>query len=225
MAYYADQMRKGLTGRAGDWLARHSWPHLTMILAFILSAWAAYLCSNYIVGWGGFSFRFSVNFVAGYAVFVSCLGLWLWTKPSLDRSALLDGAPELIETQDPWDNEAIESRQRLIDDSMRTAEREARGDGLQGLIGLAVVTMVLGTLFVAMHMMWYARWYLGHLLVLGGKVRHRALTDVSAVPWLTAPVRLTFWAAVILLVHYALLGLLLQWAFPQAVTVSDIGRR
>ncbi len=225
MAYYADQMRKGLTRRAGDWLARHSWPHVTMILAFILSACAAYLCSNYIVGWGGFPLRFSVNFLAGYAVLVACLELWLWTKPSLDRAALLEGAPESIETQDPWDDEAVESRQRLIDESISSAQRESRGDGVQGLIGLAIIAMVVGTLFVAMHMMWYARWYLGYLLVLGGKVRHRALKDAGVVPWLTAPVRLTFWAAVILLVHYALLGLLLQWAFPQAVTVSDIGRR
>ena len=222
---YADEMRKALTGRAGDWLARHTWPHLTMVVALALSAWAAYQCSHFIVGWGGLTLRFSVNFLAAYAIFVLCLGLWLWTKPSLDRSALLDGAPKLIETKNPWDDDAIEGREQLIEHASRSAEDQARGEGVQGLIGLAIAAMILGTLFVAVHMVWYARWYLGRLLVQGGKLRHRTLTDVHAVSWLRAPLQLTEWAAVILLVHYALLGLLLQWAFPQAVTVADIVRR
>jgi|GEM_PF-2265638 len=225
MAYYADQMRKALIGRTGDWLARHSWPYATMFLAFVLSFWAAYQCSHHVLGWGGFSIRFSVNFLAGHFVFVAYLSLWLWTKPSLDQSVLLKGASDAIETQDPWDDEANESRQRIVEETTRSAIRESRGDGVQGLIGLSVLAMIVGTLFVAMHMMWYARWYLGNLLVLGGKVRHRTLQDITAVPWLTAPVRLTVWAAVILLVHYALLGLLLQWAFPAATTVADIVRR
>jgi hypothetical protein len=195
-----------------------------MIVAFVLAAWAAYQCSLCTVGWGGLAVRFSVNFLAAYAVFALCLDFWLWTKPSLDRSALLDGAPETIETQNPWDDEAIEAREQLIEQSRRSVEHQARAEGAQGLIGLAIVAMIVGTLFVAAHMMWHARWYLGNLLVLGGKVRHSTITPPRAVSGLMAPLQLTGWAALILLVHYALLGLLLQWAFPQAVTVADIAR-
>lgn len=222
---YADEMRKVLTGRAGDWVARHSWPHLAMIMAFALSAWAAYQCSFSIVSWGSFTLRFCINFLAAYVVFVLCLGLWLWNKPSLDQSALLTGAPDSIETKNPWDDDAIEAREQLVEHASRSAENNGRGQGVQGVIALAIVAMIVGTLFVAVHMIWYARWYLGYLLVLGGKISHRALGEVPTMLRLTAPLKLTVWPAVILLVHYALLGLLLQWAFPQAITVADIVQR
>jgi len=222
---YADTMRTALTGRAGDWLARHSWPRITMVAVFSLSAWAAYQCSNWIAGWGGFATRFSISFLAGYAVFVLCLVCWLWIRPSLDQVALLDGAPDSIETINPWGEEATEAREQFLDGARRSAEHQARADGAQGLIGLAVAAIIVGTLFVVLHMVWYARWYLGRLLLLGGKVRHRTLENQQAFSYLAAPVQITIWAAVILLVHYALLGLILQWAFPQAVTIADIVRR
>jgi hypothetical protein len=169
--------------------------------------------------------RFSVNFLAAYAVFALCLGFWLWMQPSLDQAALLDGAPESSETINPWDDEATEAREQLVEHARRSAEHQARAEGAQGVIGLAIAAMIVGTFFVALHMVWYARWYLGRLLLLGGKFRHRTLKNVPAVSSLAAPLQLTVWAAVILLVHYALLGLLLQWAFPQAVTLADIVRR
>lgn len=222
MAFYADRMRTALTGRAGDWLARHAWPHLTMVVVFSLSAWAAHECSLHILHWGGLAVRFSITFLAAYVTFVACLGFWLWTKPSLDRSALLDDAAESIETKNPWDDEATESREQLIEHATRSAEQQGRQ---QGLVGLAIAAMIVGTLFVAFHMIWYARWYLGRLFVLGGKIRDRTLPGVPAGSWFIAPLQLTGWAAVILLVHYALLGLLLQWMFPQAVTVADILRQ
>ena len=112
----------------------------------------------------------------------------------------------------------------MIDQAARSTQQQAQGQGAQGLIALAIITIIFGTLFVAAHMVWYARWYLGRLLLLGGKVRHRTISDVSAIACLTAPLQLTVWAAAILLLHYALLGLLLQRAFPQAVTVADIVR-
>lgn len=169
--------------------------------------------------------RFSVNFLAGYAVFVLYLALWIATKPSLDRSALLDGAPETIETKNPWDDEEFETTKQLIEQTQESIQNQEQDQGLQGLIGLTVFAVLMGTLFVATHMTWYARWYLGRLLILGGKVRHRTLPDAPAgVSCVTAPLQLTIWAALILLAHYALLGLLLQWAFPQAATVADIVR-
>ena len=222
MALYTHQMHKALTGRAGDWLARHAWPHVAMTVAFAVSAWAAYECSIRITDWGGLTLRFCVNFLSAYAAFLICLGLWLWTKPTLDRPALLDGAPEFIETKDPWDDEAVELREQVLDQANRSAQ--AQGKGAQGLAGLALLVMILGPVLVAMHMIWYARWHLGHMLVLGGKVRHRTLTTPPAVAWLVIPLRQTVWAAVILLVHYVLLGLLLEWAFPQATTLADVVR-
>jgi len=224
MALYSHEMQKALTGRAGDWLARKAWPHVTMVVAFAVSAWTAYECSIRIANVGGLALRFSLNFLAAYAVFVLCLGIWIWTKPTLDRSALLDGAPESIETKDPWDDEAVELREQIVDHASRSAKDSARGDGAQALIGLTLFAMIFGTLFVAAHMVWYARWHLGRMLVLGGKIRHRTLTDIPVVPWLVTPLRLTVWAATILLVHYALLGLLLQLAFPQARTLAEVVR-
>jgi len=174
--------------------------------------------------WGGLTLRFSVNFLAAYAAFLLCLGLWLWTRPTLDRPALLDGAPEFIETKDPWDDEAEELRRRTLDQANDSALDAGRDKGAQGLAGLALFVMIVGPLLVAMHMIWYARWHLGHLLVLSGKVRHRTLTTPSAAAWLVVPFQQTVWAAAILLVHYVLLGLLLQWAFPQATTLAEVVR-
>jgi len=222
MGFYADKLRQVLTGRTGDWLARHTWPHLTMVAAFALSALAAHQCSLVIVNWGGFALRFSVNFLAGYSIFLLCLGLWQSAQPPLDQASLLDGASESIGTKNPWDDDAVEAREQFIEHAERSAKLQVRGEGLQGLIALAVLAMIVGTLIVAMHMIWYARWYLGRLLVLGGKVRHRTLPNLPLISRIMAPLWLTGWAAVILLVHYALLGLLLQWAFPKAVTVADI---
>ncbi len=167
MPFYAEEMRKALTARAGDWLARHAWPRLTLITAFTLSALGAYDCAHWIVSWGGFALRFSVVFLVGYAIFVVYLVLWLWTKPLLDPSDLLDGAPKAIETKDPWDDEAAEGRQQLIEQTTRSTINQGQQAGVQGLLVLSIVGVILGTLFVAMHMLWYARWYLGRLMVLG----------------------------------------------------------
>ena len=224
MALYSQEMRKALTGRAGDWLARNAWPHVAMTVAFAISGWAAYECSIRITDWGGLTLRFSINFLAAYAAFLLCLGLWLWTKPTLDRPALLEGAPEFIETKDPWDDEAVELRQKVADEAQRAARDANQGGGPQGLVTWALFVMVFGPLFVAAHMIWYARWHLGHLLVLSGKVRHRTLMTPPAAAWLVVPFQQTVWAAVILLVHYVLLGLLLQWAFPQATTLAEVVR-
>ena len=222
MSYYAHRMHKALSGRAGDWLARHAWPHLTMVVAVTVASLAAFQCSLGIVNWGGFALRFSINFLVGYAVLVLCLAIWLWTKPSLHPEDLLDGATKTIETKNPWDDEAIEARERLIEQATESARHQAFDDGAAGLLGLAIASLIFGTLFVAAHLIWYARWYLGRLLLLGGKVHHRTLADVPAISWLTAPLQITGAAAVILLVHYALLGVILEWAFPGAATIADL---
>lgn len=225
MALYADEMKRTLTGRAGDWLARNGWPHLTMIVAFAVAGWTAYECSILLMNWAGLALRFAVNFLASYAAFLFCLSVWLATKPTLDRAALLDGAPKTIETKDPWDDDAIEQREQLVEHTTRSLENANKGDGAQALVGLALFAMVVGALIVASHMIWYARWHLGRMLVAGGKVTHRTLAAAPAVAWLVTPFRQTVWAAVILLVHYALLGLILQLAFPQAQTVAEIVRK
>lgn len=222
MSFYAQRMHKVLTGRAGDWLARHAWPHFTMVVAFALSFLVAYQCSLYIVHWGGFALRFTINFAAGYAVYVLSLAIWLGTKPSLLPDDLLRGAPKSIETKYPWDDDAIEARERIIEQTAEAARRDALEDGAAGLIGLAIASLIFGTLFVAAHLIWYARWYLGRLLILSGKIRHRTLVDVPATFWLVAPLRITGAAAVILLLHYALLGVILEWAFPGATTIADL---
>jgi hypothetical protein len=194
-----------------------------MVVAFALSFFAAYQCSLYIVSWGGFALRFAINFAVGYAVYVLSLAIWLGAKPSLRSEDLLEGASETIETKNPWSDEAIEARERLVDQAVESARHEA--DGAKGLLGAAIVALILGTLFVAAHLIWYARWYLARLFILSGKIRHRTLVDVPAASWLTAPLQITGAAAVILLLHYALLGAILEWAFPGATTIADLAGR
>ena len=224
MALYSHEMQKAITGRAGDWLARHASPHVTMVVAFAVSAWIANKCSAIIAGIGGMALRFSVNFLAAYGAFLVCLGVWLWTKPTLDRSALLEGAPEDIETKDPWDEEADELRKQVVEHANRAVQDATRRNGPQALVGLALFAMIIGLVFVAGHMVWYARWHLGNMLVLGGKVRHRTLGAPPTAAWLVIPFSQTVWAATVLLVHYVLVGLLLQWMFPQAMTIEDVVR-
>lgn len=83
---------------------------------------------------------------------------------------------------------------------------------------------IAGILLVAWHWVRHARWYLGKLLVLGGKVRHRTVSVPDSGAWLLLPLRQTVWPAVALVLHYWLIGLLLQVLFPAATTVADVIR-
>ena len=60
-----------------------------------------------------------------------------------------DGAPEAIETKDPWDDDAIELREQVVVHASRSARDGARGDGAKALVGLTLFVMIFGAWFVA----------------------------------------------------------------------------
>jgi hypothetical protein len=77
---------------------------------------------------------------------------------------------------------------------------------------------------VALYWIFFAPWFLGQLLVLGGKIQHRTLPESGSASWLLALMQQTKWIAIILGLHYLAIGFALQLIFPQAATVADVVR-
>jgi hypothetical protein len=216
---YADRMQKVLTGRTGDWIARRSRPWLVMLLAFLAACLSAFECSSMLLtlGVSGMAIRFALSFLAAYAAFLLILSAWFLLMPAIDARSLLDGAPQTIETTSPQDDDTDWEEQ--VRQAMQHVDAQDRA---KALVGFLLIAAVLGALFVMLHWIRFARWYLAELLLLGGKVRHKVTRRLEVAPSFVVLLRQTIWIALTLLVHYSLIGLSLQLAFPLAATVVDV---
>lgn len=225
---YADQLRVALTGRLGDWLRRERCPRAVMTFALLFAGligfgWSALL---FDIGLRNMSMRFSLGYFVAYSAFVLFLGAWLHTAPELNRQRLMDGAPSDICTRDPGDIDDTDESSAMRRAFRSSFEHEIRVRGMdpRGLAGLAIAAAIIGVIAVAWHYIWQAPWHLAQMLIEAGKLRHRALPAPSQFAWLLAPIHRTGWAALILGLHYAAAGWILQAVFPQAVTIADVVR-
>lgn len=231
---YSERMQKALVGRAGDWLTRQSLPRLTMTLAVAVGTMASMQCADAIVGVRSLGLRFPACFLAGYVGYLATLGAWYLCRSPVNSRTLLQDAPPTIRTAEPWsanlDDDGDPQNPFSSSDAdfwrqMRESTLRDAGKDVPGaLIAFLLSVAFLGAILVGVHRIVYAPWYLGELLVLGGKVRHETSSAPPAQFWAAVLFWQSRYEAIALCVHYVLLGLLLQLVFPNAATMSDVFR-
>lgn len=223
---YADRMRTALIGRAGDWLARRSWPQGTMLLSFAAAGLAGYAASLALdsLAAPGVALRIMLGSAAAYAGYGLFYTAWIRCQPTTPAMSLLEGAPADIETRSPWDDEdgVAERIERAFEQQVHQSNHN--GDSGLGLLGFLLLVSLLGLVFVALHACWYARWNLGALLVDGGRIEHRALGPRDPWAWIAAPFRQSGVIALALAMNHATLAVIAQWQFPQANSLADVLR-
>lgn len=201
---YVDRMHKTLTRRAGDWLSRNSRPRLLVLWSYGLAALVAYRSSVSLAALGiiDVATRFSICFLIAYVTYAFVIGIWLTRMPTIHQQTLMRGAPREIETRCPSDG-CPEWLEQVVDGALASIRRDSRS-----VLVLVMCLAILGVVFLLTHWMIYARWYLGELMVLAGKVQHRSVRRVAHDAWVTEPFRQSFWMAFGLLLHFALIGTL-----------------
>ncbi len=203
---YVERMRRALTGRTGDWLARNSWPRLVVLGSYGVAASCAYQASISLehLGVENLTARLSLGFLIAYICYVVLIGIWLRLMPTLQHQTLIQNAPAEIETRSPSEG-GHEWMDQATDQARITIQRDARG-----VVGLVVGLAILGIVFLLGHWLLHARWYLAELMVLSGKVPHRSIRNRRRDSWVREPFRQSFWMAFGLLLHFMLIGQLLS---------------
>lgn len=202
---YVDRMRRTLTGRTGDWLARNSFPRTVVLASYAVGGLIAYQAtvSLQLLGVDSMTIRMIGAFAFAWLTYLCVIALWLRCMPSLDSQALLAEATGNIQTQRPGDSD-----DEWLEHAIRAAEHQIRRDA-RSTFALLLGVAILGILFLLTHWMLHARWYLAELMVDAGKIQHRSIRAVSSDEWIFAPVRQSYWLAIGLTAHFALIGMLL----------------
>ncbi len=209
MSHYDRQMCTLLSRRAGDWLLTHAWPRFTAFFGIVLGLVVAYHCSIQLLNLGleNRAGRFALNAVGGYLVFLTYLGIWLFCIPVQPAKSLVIDGDQSVKTEIPGTSQFDDSMNDAIDNAIRESGRQANG-----VLGFIVVAGVLGLLFIGCHFVFHAPWYLGKLMVDGGKVHHRSTPAESPLACIVLPIRQTWPAALLLVLHYATMGAVLDFA-------------
>ena len=203
---YVERMRQTLTRRAGDWLARNSFPRIVVLAAYTIAALVAYQSSVSLefVGLNNLTARMAIGFLLAWLTYAILIGIWLSLAPTIGSRELLENATDRAQTSAPSDEtpDWVESFQRSAQDALR---RDAKG-----VFGLVLGLAIFGVIFLLIYWLAFARWYLGELMVLAGKIQHRSIRGVARDAWIVAPMRQSFWMAFGLLLHFMLIGSLLS---------------
>lgn len=117
------------------------------------------------------------------------------------KSLLAGGIGGAIATQIPGES----AFDNTLDESMDAAFRQA-GHDARNVLGLLLAVGVLGFLFVSIHFVFHAPYFLGQLLVDGGKIRHRAMPIGKGLDAILLPFLQSWPIALILLLHYTVIG-------------------
>jgi hypothetical protein len=208
MSYYRNKMRTLLTRRTGDWLRRHNWPRFGAAIVLLMATMTAVVCWQSLVNAGLTSegLRVALSFLAGYIAYLVCMALWLTRFVAMDSKCLLvGGVGGAITTQIPGESEFDDS----LDTQMEIAFRQA-GNDARNILGLVAAAAVLGAMFVAIHFVYHAPYYLGQLLVDGGKIRHRAMPSGTMLDGVTLPFLQSWPIAIALLFNCTVIGLVLD---------------
>lgn len=205
MSYYDEQMRKVLNQRAGDWLIARHWPRTTAIIGVVVVLLTVYICSTGLM-WAGLqnmAGRLALSVISGYLVLLLYLGLWLLLVPLAPVKSLLIHSDHPNRTEVPGETEF----DKKLNDSFDHAIREStRNDDT---LGRLVTVALLGGLFVGFHFVFHAPWYLGGLMVDVGKIQHRSIPSGQNSVFV-ALLRRSWPLAVLLVVHYAMIGATIQ---------------
>ena len=207
MSYYDDQMRKLLARRAGDWLVVHRRPRLRACCGICIWLLAAYGASDQLVFFDlqHASLRFAINSICGYCAFLAFMGAWLASVTSMPAKSLVPSGVNEIRTEVPGNS----SFDDWIDEGVTAAIRESsRQAGNPLALLLAIGT--LGLVFLGIYFVVHAPWFLGKMMVDGGKVQHRSTPSGRTLDCIILPFLQTWPAALMVLIHYATIGAVLQ---------------
>ena len=149
--------------------------------------------------------RFALGGLVGYVMYLLWIGLWFLRVSPIEAKSLLIDGPEQIHTDVPGESRFDD----WLDDSARGALEQAN-QRTNDAIAVLVFAAVLGVLYVVFHVVYHAPWYLGKLLVDGGKTRHRTTPAGNTADFVVLPLLQSWPVAVILVVHYTMLGLVFQ---------------
>ena len=216
---YRDRMRKALTGRAGDWLARNSCPRIVVLVSYLLGAALAFPASVSlkVSGVESMPVRFAISFLVGYVFYSVLLSVWLRFVPTLDKNALMKGSNG-IQTIGPHEeainwgdsrSETLHTNPDLIKSTVNSLQREVIRQP-KAIVALPLLVAILGIVFLMAYWLFHARWYLGDLLIRAGRIRHKSLPKPPREAWLIQPYCQSIWMAIALLAHFVLLGMVLQ---------------
>jgi hypothetical protein len=205
MSYYQEQMRSLLSRRAGDWLLCRRWPRMFAAFALMLPLLCAYTCWNELplVGIHNGVARVPICIIAAYAGYLCVMGLWLVRMAPMDAKSLLVNGAKDLKTPVPGDSQFDRSFDDAVDFQIEQAN--CRGEGFKAMFALAA----LGYVFIAIHFIYHAPWYLGQLMVDSGKVRHRSVKASGQVSWFSPTVRQSWVVAIALTVHYTFMAVAL----------------
>lgn len=209
MSFYRDQMRIVLTCRTGDWLMRQGWPRLEALTVLLVASFAAFACWSSLADAGlqKQGFRIPLSCIAAYAAYLAAIALWIQrVSPVSAKSLLLDGMAGPIATQRP-DQTTIDQATDFASDSFDHALDSQEPEGVLWICGTAAI---LGVLFVLAFFIYHAPYYLGQLLVDGGKIRHRSLPAGTPPSAIALPFLQSWPVALVLFVHYSMIGFALD---------------
>ncbi|MFZ5831669.1 MAG: hypothetical protein ACOY3P_16405 [Planctomycetota bacterium] len=210
MSYYKHKMRILLTRRTGDWLKLQERPRLSAAVVLLIACLVAVLCWRgvAVAGVRSEGLRLAVSCVAAYAAYLAGVATWFARFSPVElKSLLAGGTGGAIATQVPGESEFDDA----LDTSMDTAFREA-GNQARNVLGMLLAVAVLGSLFVSIHFIFHAPYYLGQLLVDGGKIRHRAMSTGNDLDAIVLPFLQSWPIALVLLLHYMMIGFVVDAA-------------
>ncbi len=149
--------------------------------------------------------RFGLSFLIAYAAMLLVIGLWFHTvSPVKAKELVMDGHRE-ISTRVPGDSAVDDKMQLCADEAKRAVARNAHG-----LIGVYVAAGVAGCLYIGIHFFYHAPWYLGKLLVEGGKVQHPASPEATPYCWIVLPFLYSYPVGLLMGLHYLSVGYILE---------------
>lgn len=203
MSYYKEQMCLLLTQRAGDWLSQIAWPRTTMTCSLLLALASSMggFFAVHALGIENLALRFLAGAASGYFTYLLFYSLWLLQFSAKEAKALVLHGADTIRTKPPGESAFDESLNEIADRHVGQALREG-----EGMLGILVLTGILGFFFIACHAIYHAPWYLGQLLVQSGKIRHAAAPRGGNWDFMYLPLWQSWPVGLLVVVHSAVVG-------------------
>ncbi len=206
MSYYRENMRRLISQRAGDWLLKTKNPRLVATSAIALSmltfgTYTFYIMTALVQSFG---VAFGLASCLSYLTFILILAIWLQTAHAVDWRTLSSNST-VRETGRPGQTDFDKGLDRQIDSATDNALRNS-----DGVIEFAVMTTVFGIVYISVHYVYHAPYYLGQLLFDSGKISHRIAPPAKTSAIITEPIRQSWIACFMLVLNFACVGLLLD---------------
>jgi hypothetical protein len=206
MTYYRENIRRLISQRAGDWLVISKHPRLLAgsAIVFSLITFAGSTFYFKTSGVKSFGLAFTLASCLSYASFLLILAYWIHSMCTLDWRLLRPKLSEHV-SERPGETEF----DRTMDHQLESAVDNAARNG-EGVLEIAMLTALFGIIFVSIHYIYHAPYYLGQLLFDSGKISHRTAPKARFSALLVEPIRQSWMVCVVLIINFAFIGLLLD---------------